>query len=101
MSEIKTPWGPIGYVTYKRTYARKMKGNITEEFPDTVERELQGIDKQLKLKFTEQEKDFYGNIIRPLESITRKPITASEAELVRNPRSRSAKLRVAELVTNS
>ena len=59
MSETKTPWGPIGYVTYKRTYARKLKGNITEEFPDTVERELQGIEKQLKLKLTDKEKDFY------------------------------------------
>ncbi len=42
------------------------------------------------------EKDFYGNTLKPLESVTRKPITASEEELVKNPRSRSAKLRVAE-----
>jgi 16S rRNA (cytosine1402-N4)-methyltransferase len=33
-----------------------------------------------------------------LKVITRKPVTASEAELKRNPRSRSAKLRVAEKV---
>ncbi|WP_258098150.1 16S rRNA (cytosine(1402)-N(4))-methyltransferase RsmH [Marinoscillum pacificum] len=45
-----------------------------------------------------QEKDFYGNIIRPLESITRKPIIAGEEELERNNRARSAKLRVAERV---
>ncbi|MGH7716602.1 MAG: 16S rRNA (cytosine(1402)-N(4))-methyltransferase, partial [Vulcanimicrobiaceae bacterium] len=31
-----------------------------------------------------------------LNAITRKPMTASEEELARNPRSRSAKLRVAE-----
>ncbi len=43
-----------------------------------------------------QEKDFYGNIIRPLESITRKPIIAGEEELERNNRARSAKLRIAE-----
>ena len=36
--------------------------------------------------------------VRTLHSITRKPITASEAELLSNPRSRSAKLRIAERV---
>jgi 16S rRNA (cytosine1402-N4)-methyltransferase len=44
------------------------------------------------------EKDFYGNIIAPFKSITRKPITPAEAELVTNPRSRSAKLRVAQKI---
>lgn len=42
------------------------------------------------------EKDFYGNVLKPLTEIYRKPITASEEELVSNPRSRSAKLRIAE-----
>ncbi len=46
----------------------------------------------------ELEKDFYGNIISPLTSITRKPITPSTAELENNPRSRSAKLRIAQKV---
>ena len=36
--------------------------------------------------------------VRTLRSITRKPITASEEELNANPRSRSAKLRIAERV---
>ena len=44
----------------------------------------------------EQEKDFYGNLIRPLKPISRKPITASIEELDRNNRARSAKLRIAE-----
>lgn len=44
----------------------------------------------------EQEKDFYGNLIRPLKPIVRKPITASNEELARNNRARSAKLRIAE-----
>ena len=57
--EIKTPWGEIGYITYKRTYARKMSNGSTEEFPDTIERELRGIDKQLKLNLTDEDKDFY------------------------------------------
>lgn len=46
----------------------------------------------------EQEKDFYGNLIRPLNPITRKPIIAGAEELNSNPRSRSAKLRVAEKI---
>ncbi len=44
----------------------------------------------------EVEKDFYGNEIKPLKSITRKPIEATQEEVKRNPRSRSAKLRIAE-----
>ena len=41
-------------------------------------------------------KDFYGNIARPFELITKKPLTPSEAGIEQNSRSRSAKLRVAE-----
>ena len=46
----------------------------------------------------EVEKDFYGNLIRPLEPVTRGAVVADEQELVTNPRSRSAKLRVAKKV---
>ena len=46
----------------------------------------------------EVEKDFYGNLIRPLEPVTRGTVVADEQELVANPRSRSAKLRVAKKV---
>ncbi|MDZ4667407.1 MAG: 16S rRNA (cytosine(1402)-N(4))-methyltransferase RsmH [bacterium] len=42
------------------------------------------------------EKDFFGNVNKPLLGITRKVVTASPEELERNPRSRSAKLRVAQ-----
>ncbi len=41
-------------------------------------------------------KDFYGNNLTPFKMINRKPILADEEELVKNPRSRSAKLRIAE-----
>lgn len=44
------------------------------------------------------EKDFYGNIITPLKPITRKPITPESAEMASNPRSRSAKLRIAQKI---
>ena len=42
-----------------------------------------------------EDKDLFGVVHRPLESVVRKPITASEEELKLNPRSRSAKLRIA------
>ena len=42
------------------------------------------------------DKDFYGNILSPLRAVNSKPILPSEAEQQRNPRSRSAKLRIAE-----
>jgi 16S rRNA (cytosine1402-N4)-methyltransferase len=44
------------------------------------------------------EKDLYGNEIKPLRSITRKPIEATPDEVARNPRARSAKLRIAEKI---
>lgn len=42
-----------------------------------------------------QEKDFYGNLIRPLEPIGTKPIVPNEEETELNSRARSAKMRVA------
>ncbi len=42
------------------------------------------------------EKDFYGNISTPWEAVSRKAIVPTTEEVERNPRSRSAKLRVAE-----
>lgn len=44
------------------------------------------------------EKDFYGNEIKPLKSISRKAIVASDDEVALNSRARSAKLRIAEKV---
>ena len=46
--------------------------------------------------FGEVEKDLFGNEIKPLEAVTRKPVVPSEQELLENSRSRSAKLRIAE-----
>jgi 16S rRNA (cytosine1402-N4)-methyltransferase len=46
----------------------------------------------------ELQKDFYGNVLAPFKSITRKPITPSDEELASNPRSRSAKLRIAQKI---
>lgn len=46
----------------------------------------------------EPEKDFYGRVIKPLQAITKKPIEADGEEVLRNPRARSAKLRIAEKI---
>lgn len=43
-----------------------------------------------------QEKDFYGNVDSPLIAVNRKVIVPSDEEIERNPRARSAKLRIAE-----
>lgn len=42
------------------------------------------------------EQDFFGNIQTPFKLITNKVIVPSDEEVIRNPRSRSAKLRIAE-----
>jgi 16S rRNA (cytosine1402-N4)-methyltransferase len=48
--------------------------------------------------YGDPEKDFYGNLLRPFKPITRKPVTPTAGELQENPRSRSARLRIAERV---
>ena len=44
----------------------------------------------------EPEKDFYGNLIKPMSEITKKPVSPTEEEISRNNRARSAKMRIAE-----
>lgn len=44
----------------------------------------------------EIEKDFFGNVQKPLTEIIRHPLVSSDLENEQNPRARSAKLRIAE-----
>ncbi len=44
----------------------------------------------------EVEKDFYGNLIRPFEPVSRGAVVAEDQEIAANPRARSAKLRIAK-----
>ena len=53
----KTPWSSVGYITYKRTYARAVEGeDRTEEWQETISRILDATDTQLACNFSPQEK---------------------------------------------
>ena len=60
---LKTPWGEIGYITFKRTYARRLKeddpNSKTEEFDQVIKRELTACEKQLGINFSEKDKKDY------------------------------------------
>jgi ribonucleoside-triphosphate reductase len=72
--DIEVPWGEIGYITFKRTYARRLKeddsNSKTEEFWQVVQRELEASDKQLKVGFTEEEKQRYAELRMKLKFST-------------------------------
>lgn len=71
--DIKTPWGEIGYITYKRTYARRINDNDinsrTEEFNETIERVIKACKTQLKVGFTETEEQELGDILMNLKGM--------------------------------
>lgn len=54
-----TPWGSIGYITYKRTYARRLDENDinspTEEYYQTIDRIIGACKTQLKIPFSLQD----------------------------------------------
>ncbi len=62
-----TPWGEVGYPTFKRTYSRPLKNGKTEEWPDTVDRVVEACNKQLKCNFSEREQKDVRNIMLNLK----------------------------------
>ena len=79
--EVLNPGGRLAIITYHSLEDRLVKnfmraGNIEGK----------------------QEKDFFGRVCTPWRVVSGKPIVPSADEVERNPRSRSAKLRVAELI---
>lgn len=59
MTDRPVKWGNLGYITYARTYSREKTNGEKETFSETVERELKGAKKQLKLDFTPEEQEYY------------------------------------------
>lgn len=55
--QYETPWSSVGYITAKRTYARRFFENVpdspTEEWGDIVERVIGATDTQLSVGFTD------------------------------------------------
>ncbi len=76
--EMLAPGGRLAIITFHSLEDRMVKNFLKS---GNIEGEL--------------DKDFYGNITRPFELATKKPIEPSEEEVKQNPRARSAKLRVA------
>ncbi len=68
-TQIQTPWGPLGYITFKRTYARRVDdlSGTTEEFVDTIKRVIKACRKQLNCGFTETEEVELENILLSLK----------------------------------
>lgn len=71
--EQKTPWGPVGSVTFARTYARRLNENDpsspVETFSNTVDRVLNACDKQLGMGLSEEERTDMRNMMLGLEGI--------------------------------
>ena len=79
--EVLNPGGRLAVITYHSIEDRLVKNFIRSG-------NVEG----------KQDKDFYGRVSRPLEAVNNKVIVPGDDEVERNPRSRSAKLRVAERV---
>lgn len=80
-SEVLRPGGRLVVMSYHSLEDRIVKNFI-------MKGNVQG----------ELKKDFYGNVLKSLEAVNRKPIEASREEIEINNRARSAKLRIAEKI---
>ena len=61
MSEqVKTPWGELGYIVYKRTYSRiNEHTGASEEYPETINRVLDACNSQLNMNLSSSEIEEY------------------------------------------
>ena len=77
--EVLRPGGRLAVITYHSLEDRLVKNFIRS---GNVEGRM--------------EKDFYGNVLAPLRAVNNRVVVPADDEVERNPRARSAKLRVAE-----
>ena len=82
--EVLNPGGRLAIITY-----HSLEDRLVKNFMRTGN--VEG----------KQEKDFYGRVNSPLRLVNNKVIAPDAEEVERNPRSRSAKLRVAELINGN
>lgn len=80
-ARVLKPGGRLAVLTYHSVEDRMVKNFMKIGSIDGIE-----------------QKDFFGRVSTPWKQITRKPVEPSTSEIESNPRSRSAKLRVAELI---
>jgi len=71
LNNVETPWSSIGYITYKRTYARRLNeqdtNSPTEEFSDTVNRVVGAANSQLGVGFNDEESARLSNYLLQLK----------------------------------
>jgi 16S rRNA (cytosine1402-N4)-methyltransferase len=79
-SEILVPGGRLVVISYHSLEDRLVKNFMRSGNFDGV-----------------VEKDFYGNVLSPMRMVSRGAVQASEEEVARNNRARSARLRVGEM----
>ena len=79
--EVLNPCGRLAIITY-----HSLEDRLVKNFMKTGN--IEG----------KQDKDFFGRVNTPWRQVTGKVVVPSAEEVERNPRSRSAKLRVAELI---
>lgn len=80
-AQVLKPGGRLAVLTYHSIEDRMVKNFIRS---GNVEGKI--------------EKDFFGHVTAPLKAVNNKVLTASQQEVERNPRARSAKLRIAEKI---
>ena len=72
-TNVVTPWSTVGYLTMKRTYARRLNetdlNSKTEEFTDVVDRVVKATNDQLGCDFSKAEQERLRDYLLGLKGI--------------------------------